>query len=55
LHNAPGFEEADGFAVGKNIGQCGNTPIWIDGEEPVFLLGVFANVDFVSGVGQAMW
>jgi hypothetical protein len=54
LHDAPGFEEVDGLAVGENIGQGGNTPIRIDGEEPVFFLGVFANVDFVSGVGQAM-
>lgn len=53
LHDRAGFEEADRLAVGKGVGEGGDAPIGVDGEEKGLLLGVLGYVDFVRLVGDA--
>ena len=53
LHDASGFEEVVGLAVGEGVRQRGDTSVGIDRAEPRLFLGVFADFDFVGLVGNA--
>ncbi len=44
----------DYLAVIEGIGQSGDTPVGVDGEEPGFFLGVFGDVDGVRFVGETV-
>lgn len=52
LHDAARFEQVDGFAIGKLVGQSRNAAIGVDGKEPVFLLSVLADIDLLNLVGK---
>ena len=38
LEDGAGLEEADGLAVGEGVGDRGDAPVRVDGEEPGFFL-----------------
>lgn len=52
LHNASRLEQVDGLAISELVGQRRDTAIRIDGEEPVFLLCVLADLDLLNLVRQ---
>lgn len=54
LHDASRLEEIDCLAIRERVSQGGYTAIRIDGTKPRFFLGVFANLDLVDLVGNAV-
>lgn len=48
LHDASRLEQVNGLAISELVGQRRDTTIWVDGEEPVFLLCVLADVNLLN-------
>ena len=53
-HDASRLEQVDRLTVGELVSHCRNSAIGVDGEEPVFLLRVFADVDLLDLVRKAV-
>lgn len=52
LHDASRLEQVDGLTISELVGQCRNTTIRVDGQEPILLLRVLADVDLLDLVGK---
>ena len=53
LQDRAGFEEADHLAIGKGVGEGGDTAVGVDGEEKGLFLSILAQVNLVSCIGEA--
>jgi hypothetical protein len=52
LHDASRLKQVDGLAISELVGQRRDTTIRVDGEEPVFLLCVLADVNLLNLVRE---
>lgn len=51
LEDGARFEETDLLAVGVSVCYGGDTSVWVDLEEPGFLLDIGGDVDVLGFVG----
>ena len=54
LHDGPRIEQPNLSAIGVNVCQFWDATVWVNGEEPGFLVSIFRGIDFVNAVGQSI-
>ena len=55
LHDGSGFEQIDLLTIREAVGEGRDAAVGVDLEEPFFFLGIFGDVDFFDGVGEARY
>lgn len=54
LHDASRLEQVDSLTISELVCQRRNATIWVDCQEPVFLLRILADVNFLNFIGQTV-